>query len=117
MDDRHCDPHIKLLFAACGAGSGSVDMYRQIDPDHYESAGQLLSGPGTRNGRFVPELSRYFLAVPQHDNANAEIRVYKFPGLCLLVSSQIRRGGEAGAYVRGSCFPPPSRVASLPAWD
>ena len=79
IDDLHFDPHSKLLFAACGAGSGSVDLYRQVDPDHYESAGQLLSGPGTRNGRFVPELSRYFLAVPQHDNANAEIRVYKVP--------------------------------------
>jgi DNA-binding beta-propeller fold protein YncE len=79
IDDLHFDPHSKLLFAACGAGSGSVDLYRQVDPDHYESAGQLLSGPGTRNGRFVPELGRYFLAVPQHDNANAEIRVYKVP--------------------------------------
>ena len=79
IDDLHFDPHSKLLFAACGAGSGSVDMYRQVDPDHYESAGQLVSAPETRNGRFVPELSRYFLAVPQHDNANAEIRVYKVP--------------------------------------
>jgi len=42
IDDLHFDPHSKLLFAACGAGSGSVDLYRQIDPDHYESAGQLL---------------------------------------------------------------------------
>ena len=77
IDDLHFDPHSKLLFAACGAGSGSVDIYRQVDADHYESAGQLPSSPGTRNGRFVPELSRYFLAVPQHDNASAEIRVYK----------------------------------------
>jgi len=30
-----------------------------------------------RNGRFVPELHEYFLAVPQHESANAEIRVYK----------------------------------------
>jgi WD40 repeat protein len=77
LDDLHFDPHSKLLFAACGAGAGSVDLYRQVDPDHYESAGQLHAGAGTRNARFVPELDRYFVAVPQHDNANAEIRVYK----------------------------------------
>ena len=77
IDDLHFDPHSKLLFAACGAGSGSLDLYRQVDADHYESAGQIPSAPGTRNGRFVPELNRYFLAVPQHDNNNAEIRVYK----------------------------------------
>src|ERR1700716_617950 len=71
IDDLHFDPHSKLLFAACGAGSGSVDLYRQVDPDHYESAGQLHSGPGTRNGRFVPELRRGFLAVAARDKCKA----------------------------------------------
>jgi DNA-binding beta-propeller fold protein YncE len=74
IDDLHFDPQSKLLFAAAG---GEVDLYKQVDPDHYESAGKLAAAPGTRNGRFVPELHEYFLAVPQHENANAEIRVYK----------------------------------------
>ena len=77
IDDLHFDPQSKLLFAACGAGSGEVDLYREVDPDHYESAGKLASAPSTRNGRFVPELHEYFLAVPQHESTNAEIRVYK----------------------------------------
>jgi DNA-binding beta-propeller fold protein YncE len=76
IDDLHFDPQSKRLYAACGAGSGSVDTYQEVDPDHYQSLGQLPSAPGARNGRLVPELRRYFLAVPQHDNANAEIRVY-----------------------------------------
>jgi len=76
IDDLHFDPQSKRLYAACGAGSGSVDTYQEVDPDHYQSLGQLPSGAGARNGRLVPELHRYFLAVPQHDNANAEIRVY-----------------------------------------
>jgi DNA-binding beta-propeller fold protein YncE len=76
IDDLHFDPQSKLLFAACGAGSGEVDLYKEVDPDHYESAGKLASAAGVRNGRFVPELHEYFLAVPQHESANAEIRVY-----------------------------------------
>lgn len=77
IDDLHFDPRSKLLFAACGAGSGEVDLYKEVDPDHYASAGKLASEAGVRNGRFVPELDEYFLAVPQHGSANAEIRVYK----------------------------------------
>ena len=77
IDDLHFDPQSKLLFAACGAGSGELDLYKEVDADHYEAAGKIPSSPGTRNGRFVPELHEYFLAVPQHESANAEIRVYK----------------------------------------
>lgn len=77
IDDLHFDPQSKLLFAACGAGSGELDLYKEVDADHYESAGKIPSSPGTRNGRFVPELHEYFLAVPQHESSNAEIRVYR----------------------------------------
>lgn len=77
IDDLHFDPQSKLLFAACGAGSGELDLYKEVDADHYESAAKIPSSPGTRNGRFVPELHEYFLAVPQHEGTNAEIRVYK----------------------------------------
>ncbi len=77
IDDLHFDPQSKLLFAACGAGSGELDIYKEVDADHYESADKIPSSPGTRNGRFVPELHEYFLAVPQHESTNAEIRVYK----------------------------------------
>ena len=75
IDDLHFDPRSKLLIAACAAGS--VDIYHEVDPDHYQSLGQLPSRTGARNGRLVPELRRYFLAVPEHDGAPAEIRVYK----------------------------------------
>ena len=77
IDDLHFDPQSKILIAACGAGHGSVDLYKQIDADHYESAGQIPTEGSARNGRLVPELHEYFLAVPQHDSTNAEVRVYK----------------------------------------
>ncbi|PYX13445.1 MAG: hypothetical protein DMG84_19105, partial [Acidobacteria bacterium] len=75
IDDLHFDARSKLLIAACAAGS--VDLYREVDPDHYQSLGQIPSRPGSRNGRLAPELRRYFLAVPEHDGANAEIRIFR----------------------------------------
>src|SRR5207237_9910207 len=39
IDDLHFDARSKLLIAACAAGS--VDLYREVDPDHYESLGQF----------------------------------------------------------------------------
>jgi len=75
IDDLHFDARSKLLIAACAAGS--VDLYREVDPDHYQSLGQIPSRPGSRNGRLVPELRRYFLAVPEYDGANAEIRIFR----------------------------------------
>src|SRR5258708_24487761 len=76
IDDLHFDPESKLLFAACPGGGGGVDLYKQVDPDHYESAGKL-NAQGTRNARFIPEIPEYFLALPPHHSTNAEIRVYK----------------------------------------
>jgi DNA-binding beta-propeller fold protein YncE len=75
-DDLVFDPIRKRLYAACGA-SGTVDVYEQIDPDHYQSIGKVPSGPWGKTGRLVPELNRYFVPVPQHEDKNAEVLVYQ----------------------------------------
>ncbi len=77
VDDLVFDPASRRIFAACGAGEGSVDVYEERDPDHYESIGKIPSGPLGRTARLVPELKRYFVAVPQHGSAEAEILVYQ----------------------------------------
>ena len=77
VDDLVFDPASKRIYAACGAGEGSVDVYEERDPDHYESIGKIPSGPLGRTARLVPELKRYFVAVPQHGSAEAEILVYQ----------------------------------------
>jgi DNA-binding beta-propeller fold protein YncE len=76
IDDLVYDPGSKRLYAACPDGTGSVDVYEQVDPDHYKSLGQIPTGPGARNGRLVPELKRYFVAAPQQEGANAEVLEY-----------------------------------------
>ena len=77
IDDLVYDPASKRLYAACPAGNGSIDVYRETDPDHYESLGQVPTGPGARTGELVPKLKRYFVAVPQHESTNAEVLEYE----------------------------------------
>ncbi len=77
VDDLAFDPVSKRIYAASGGAGGSVDVYEQTDPDHYKFLGKIPSEPGAREGRLVPERGRYFVAVPQHENTDAEILVYE----------------------------------------
>lgn len=74
VDDMVYDPGRKRVYAAC---DGNVDAYEQSDPDHYKLLGKVPSGPLGRTARLVPELNRYFVAVPQHGSTNAEILVFE----------------------------------------
>jgi DNA-binding beta-propeller fold protein YncE len=74
VDDVVYDPASKRVYAA---GDGSVDVYLQNGPDDYKLLGIVPTGPVGRTARLVPELNRYFVAVPQHGTANAEILVFE----------------------------------------
>jgi DNA-binding beta-propeller fold protein YncE len=76
VDDLAFDPVSKRIYAASGGAGGSVDVYEETDPDHYKSLGKVPSEPGAREGRLVPERGQYFVAVPQHENTEAEILVF-----------------------------------------
>jgi DNA-binding beta-propeller fold protein YncE len=77
VDDLAFDVKAKRLYAACPAGEGSIDVYKQSDPDHYVSLGQVPSGPGARTGELVTTLGRYYVAVPQRAATNAQILEYQ----------------------------------------
>jgi DNA-binding beta-propeller fold protein YncE len=77
IDDLTFDSKTKRLYAACPAGDGSIDVYKQTDADHYVSLGQVPSGPGARTGELVSALGRYYVAVPQHATTNAQILEYQ----------------------------------------
>ncbi len=69
VDDMIYDPESKRVYAAC---DGEVNVYQQVDADNYKLLGKVASGPLGRTALLVPELGRYFVAVPQHGNTNAE---------------------------------------------
>jgi DNA-binding beta-propeller fold protein YncE len=74
VDDAIYDPASKRLYAACDA---EVNVYQQVDADNYKLLGKVPSGPLGRTALLVPELSRYFVAVPQHGTTNAEVLVFE----------------------------------------
>jgi len=73
VDDLIYDPAGKRVYASC---DGYADVYQQTSPDTYKSLGKVPTGPVGRTARLVPEINRYFVAVPQHGTTNAEVLVF-----------------------------------------
>jgi hypothetical protein len=46
--------------------TGSVAVLKQIDPDHYELLRKVPTGAIAKSGLWIPELKRYYSAVPKH---------------------------------------------------
>src|SRR6266404_1163759 len=74
VDDMSYDAQHKRLYLA---GDGALDVFEQKDPDHYALLAKIPGGFRAKTGILVPELNRYYLAVPHHENKDAEVRVYE----------------------------------------
>src|SRR5437899_10571616 len=74
VDDMSYDAQHKRLYLA---GDGALDVFEQKDPDHYALLAKIPGGFRAKTGILVPELNRYYLAVPHHKNKDAEVRVYE----------------------------------------
>jgi DNA-binding beta-propeller fold protein YncE len=73
VDDAVYDAASKRIYAAC---DGNVDVYQQSSPDEYKLLAHVPTGLMGRTARLVPELKRYFVAVPQHGTDSARILVF-----------------------------------------
>ena len=76
IDDLMFDPASKRIYATSG-GTAMVDVYKENDPDHYQSLGQIPSGPGAKTGLLVPQLGRLFVVVPPRGTTPGEVYVYQ----------------------------------------
>lgn len=74
VDDLTYDPASKRIYAT---GNGEVDAIEETDADHYKLLGQYAAGVPARTARLVPELDRYFVAVPQNGGHLASIAVFE----------------------------------------
>jgi DNA-binding beta-propeller fold protein YncE len=74
VDDLVFDKESKRIYAAA---DGFVDVYQEESPDSYKLLAKVPSGPMGRTARLVPELKRYFVAVPPHDTTPSEVLVYE----------------------------------------
>jgi DNA-binding beta-propeller fold protein YncE len=57
-------------------GEGEVEIFRQRDPDHYESLGRIATAAGARTGCFAPTSSHLYVAVPHRGSQTAKVLVY-----------------------------------------
>ena len=74
VDDMAFDAKQKRIYVA---GDQFVDVFYQEDADHYNRLGRIPGSFRAKTAILVPELNRYYLAVPHHENHEAEVRVYE----------------------------------------
>ena len=73
-DDLFLDGAHKRVYVS--GGEGYLDVFEQLDPDHYQRMVRIPTASGARTSLFVPELGRLYLAVPHRAGQRAEIRVF-----------------------------------------
>jgi DNA-binding beta-propeller fold protein YncE len=74
-DDLFYDSAHKRIYIS--GGEGFIDIFDQRGPDSYHLASRIPTRSGARTSLFVPQLNRFYLAVPRRGNQAAEIRVYE----------------------------------------
>jgi len=73
VDDAVYDAQHKRIYLA---GDQFLDVFEQKDADHYALLARIPGAFRAKTGILVPELNRYYLAVPHHEGKDAEVRVY-----------------------------------------
>ncbi len=77
-DDVFYDAARRLIYVI--GGEGSVEIFRQHDPDHYEQAQRITTALGARTGFFLPNSGRLYVAVPHRGSQAAKVLVYTIEG-------------------------------------
>lgn len=79
MDGVYFDAAHKQVYVSGGRdqGVGQAFAYRQNDAGHYETIGKIPTRPGAGTSFWSPELNRYYVAAPAHDNEEAAILVFE----------------------------------------
>ncbi|MDD5199724.1 MAG: YncE family protein [Terrimicrobiaceae bacterium] len=75
IDDLFYDAARKRLYLSCG--QGWIDVIDQRDPDHYQLRERIPTRSGARTSFFSADLDAYYVALPQHGERAAEIRIFR----------------------------------------
>jgi DNA-binding beta-propeller fold protein YncE len=46
--------------------TGTIEVFKEVDPDHYKVLGEVPTGAIAKTGLWVPELKQFYSAVPEH---------------------------------------------------
>jgi DNA-binding beta-propeller fold protein YncE len=73
VDDMAYDGQNKRIYFA---GTMFIDVFQRSGADHYQQTGHIPTSFRAKTAILVPELNRFYLAVPHHEKQAAELRVY-----------------------------------------
>ncbi len=81
MDGVYFDAAHRRVYVSGGRDQdvGYIFAYQQKDADHYETIGKITTKSGAGTSFWSPELNRYYVGAPAHDNEEAAILVFE-PG-------------------------------------
>jgi DNA-binding beta-propeller fold protein YncE len=74
-DDIFYNSQRRQIYVA--AGEGFIDVFKQQGTNQYQRTAQIPTVRGARTALFVPELQRFYLAVPKRGTQEAAVRVYE----------------------------------------
>ena len=79
MDGVYFDAARKRVYVSGGRGFdvGNVFIYQELDGDHYTMLGKIPTRPGAGTSFWSPELNRYYVAAPAHEQESAAILVFE----------------------------------------
>ena len=79
MNGLYYDGWHKRIYVTCGRElpAGFVFVYQQKDPDHYEFIDKVPTAPGAGTSFWVPQLNRFYVAVPGLEKQEAAILVFE----------------------------------------
>jgi hypothetical protein len=79
MDGVYFDARLKRIYISGGRDYdvGYIFAYQQNDADHYETIGKIPTRSGAGTSFWSPELNRYYVAAPAHENEEAAILVFE----------------------------------------
>jgi DNA-binding beta-propeller fold protein YncE len=63
-DDLQYDPATARIYFV--GTTGTVAVFKEVDPNHVELLGKVPTGAIAKTGLWVPELKRFYSAVPRH---------------------------------------------------
>ncbi len=76
VDDIFYDNSSKLIYVS--AGEGFLNIFKQLDSDHYSALPSVSTAQGARTSLFVPDMHSLFVAAPERaQGQGAEILIYK----------------------------------------
>ena len=79
MNGVYYDGWHQRIYVTCGRDlpNGYAFVYQQKDADHYQFVDKVVTAPGAGTSFWVPQLNRFFVAIPGLEKQEAAVLVFE----------------------------------------